>query len=119
MANAIKPFLFAYCDGRRCFFLSFYCDGKRQNNTLLFSFIALADVKTSFVIAMANDIKPEFVFYCDGKRYTTNVFLFVAMANAIQPMFFLCIAMANAVTPFVLSFIAMANDMKPMLFYAL
>ena len=40
---------------------------------------------------MANAIKPMFVVaYSDGKRYKTNVFLLVPMANVIKPQFFVC-----------------------------
>ena len=74
MANIIKPYFVLYCDSRR---------------------------NKAVSIAMANAITPKCFCYCDGRRYETSVsstlrrqtlqnhccFLFIVMANAIQPFF--------------------------------
>ena len=75
---------------------------------------------SGYLIRMANAIKPMFCLkhYCDGERYKTKVFLMIVIANGIKPVFvFLIIAMANVINPHV--FIAMANAMQPMFCFSI
>ena len=114
IANLIKPMLSVLSRWQtlqNLLFVCVYSYGKRYKTNVFLLFRCFF-----CVIAMANAITPVFVFvYCDGRRYNTTGFLYIAMANVIKPMFCFIIVMANVIQP-MFFFIAMTNDIKPMLF---
>ena len=92
-----------YCDGKRykTYVLFIHCYGKRYKSMVCVLLRCKRYKSNAFLmIAMANAIKPLLcVDDCDGKRFKTNVFLIVAMAYIIKSMFVLLIAMADIITP--------------------